>query len=68
MITLWLVSTLTRLDQTKQENMLVFAYLCSEADETNLVKLGTTCTVILPPMVSSLIGRLDSRVVITLDF
>ena len=49
-ITVCLVSSLTRLDLTKYENMLLFVY--SEAVESNLVKLETSCTVILPPTVS----------------
>ena len=39
-ITVCLVSSLTRLDLTKYENMLLFVY--SEAVESNLVKLGTS--------------------------
>ena len=41
-----LISSLTRLDLTKQENMLLSA--CSEAVESQLVKLETSGTVILP--------------------
>ena len=37
---------------TNEENMLLF--VCSEADESNLVKLETRHTVILPFMVSVL--------------
>ena len=43
----WLISSLTRLDLTKQENKLLF--VCTEAVESKLVKLETSCTVILPP-------------------
>ena len=49
-ITVRLVSSLTRLDLPKYENMLLFGY--SEAVESNLVKLETSHTVILPPTVS----------------
>ena len=41
------VSSLSRLDLTKEENMLFF--VCSEAAESKLVKLETSHTVILPP-------------------
>ena len=47
-ITLQLVSSLTRLDFTKNENML-FLYLCSD-EVKSLLKLDTIHTVILPPM------------------
>ena len=47
-----LVSGLTRLYLTKHENMLFF--VSSEAVESNLVKLETSCTVILPSTVSVL--------------
>ena len=47
-ITLQLVSSLTRLDFTKKENML-FLYLCSD-EVKSLLKLDTIHTVILPPM------------------
>ena len=46
-ITVWLVSSLTRLDLTKEDNMFLFA--CSEAVESNLVKLETVQTGIFPP-------------------
>ena len=39
MITGQLVSSLTRLDLTNEENMLLFE--CDEADESKLVKLET---------------------------
>ena len=48
-VTVQLVSSLTRLELTKKENMLLF--VCSEAVESILVKLETSRTVILPPMV-----------------
>ena len=51
-ITVHLVSILTISDMTNEENMLLF--VCSEADESNLVKLETRHTVILPFMVSVL--------------
>ena len=46
-ITVKLVSSLTRYDLTKEENMMVF--VCSEAVEPKLVQLETSCSVILPP-------------------
>ena len=52
MITVQLVSMLTRCDVTKEENMLVFE--CREAVESNFVKLETGFTVILPLMVNVL--------------
>ena len=58
-ITAWLVFSLARLELTKKENMLFF--VCSESAESILVKLETSCTVILlPPTVSVLctIGKL----------
>ena len=51
-ITVWLVSSLTRLDLTKNENMLLF--VCCEAIESKLVKLETSHTVILFPKLSFL--------------
>ena len=50
-ITEWLVSSLTRLDLTKEENIL---FVCNETVKSNLVKLETSCTVILNPTVSAL--------------
>ena len=48
-----LVSSLTRLDLTNKEILLFL--VCSEAPESKLVKLETSCcTVILPPTVSVL--------------
>ena len=47
-----LVSSETRLDLTKEENILFF--VCSEAAESKLVKLETSHTVILPLTVSVL--------------
>ena len=44
-ITVWLVSSLTRLDLTKKENMLLF--VLSEAVQSELDKLETSHTVIL---------------------
>ena len=38
-ITVWLVSSLTILDMPKEENMI---FVCSEAVESNLVKLETS--------------------------
>ena len=49
---LWLVSSLIRLDLTNKETMLLF--VCSEAVESKLVTLETSRAVILPPMVSVL--------------
>ena len=49
-ITVQLVSGLTRLELTKKENLLIF--VCSEAVESILEKLETSCTVILRPTVS----------------
>ena len=40
----------TRLTLASKENMLLF--VCKEAVESNLVKLESSCTVILPPTVS----------------
>ena len=51
-ITVCLVCRFTRLDLTKQENMLLF--LCSEAVESKLVKLETSRTVSVSPTVSVL--------------
>ena len=51
-MTLWLVSSLSRLDLTKKEKMLLLVF--SEANESKLVRLETSCTVILPPTVSVL--------------
>ena len=51
-ITVDLISSLTRLDLTTEENMLLF--VCSEAVESNLVKLEASCTMILPPIMSVL--------------
>ena len=51
-ITVQLVSSLLRLDLTKEENMLFF--VCSEAVESKLVKLETSRTVILSPIASVL--------------
>ena len=48
MITVQLVSSLTRLDLTNKENM--FFVRCVAAD-SKLLKLETSCTVILPPTV-----------------
>ena len=45
-----MVSSLTRLDLTNKENLLFF--VCSEATESKLVKLETSHTVILAPMVN----------------
>ena len=50
--TVQLVSSLTGLDLTKKENMLLF--VCSDAVESKLVKLETSHTVILPTTVSVL--------------
>ena len=47
-----LISSLTRLDLAKEENMLLFVR--SESVEFNLVNLETSHTVILPPIVSVL--------------
>ena len=52
MITVRLVSSSTRLDLTKKENMLLF--VSSEAVVSKILKLETSRTVILPPMVSVL--------------
>ena len=46
---LQLVSSLTRLELTKEENMLIMT--CSEAVESKLVKLQTSCTVVLPKQI-----------------
>ena len=51
-ITVQLVSSLTRFDLTKGENMLLF--VCSEAVVYKLVKLKTKHTVIPDPIVSVL--------------
>ena len=51
-IIVWLVSSLTGLDLTMQENMLLF--LCTETTEHKPIKLEASYTVILPPMVSVL--------------
>ena len=50
-ITVQLVSSLTRLDLTKEENMF---FVCNEATESKLVKLETSRAVILPPKVGVL--------------
>ena len=47
MITVRLVSSSTRLDLTKKENMLLF--VSSEAVVSKILKLETSRTVILPP-------------------
>ena len=56
------MQSLTRLDLTKQENMLLF--VCSEAVESKLVKLETMHTVTLPPKVSALrmLNRIDASI------
>ena len=56
------MQSLTRLDLTKQENMLLF--VCSEAVESKLVKLETMHTVTLPPKVSALrmLNRIDPSI------
>ena len=51
-ITVQMPSRLTRLALTKKENMMLF--VSSEAVESKLIKLETSCIVILPPMVSVL--------------
>ena len=51
-ITVWLVSSLTRLEMTNEGNIILFVF--SEAVYCNLVKLETSCTVMLPPTVSVL--------------
>ena len=51
-ITVWLVSSLTRLDLTKKENMWLL--VCSESAESKLVKLETSTEVILDPTMSVL--------------
>ena len=51
-ITVWLVSSLTRLELTNERNIILFVF--SEAVKCNLVKLETSRTVILPPMASVL--------------
>ena len=52
-VTVWLVvSSLTRLDLTKAENMSLL--LCSEAVESKLLKLETSRTATLLPTVSVL--------------
>ena len=43
------VSTLTGLDSTQQEDMLLFVK-CVTVMQSKLVKLQTSCTVILPPI------------------
>ena len=66
-----LVSSLTRLDLTKKEKLLLF-FICSEAVESKLVNLETSRTVMLPLKMSVLCGQsykgpmianYDSRVV-----
>ena len=47
-ITVRLVSSLTRLNLTKEENNMLL-FVSSEAVESKLVKLETCQTVILPP-------------------
>ena len=47
---------LTRLKLTHKENM--FLFVCSETVVSKLVKLETSCTVILPPIVSVLCIKL----------
>ena len=59
-ITARLVYSLTRLDLTKGENMLLFV-LCSEAVESNLVKLETSHKVRLSPTVEVLCARLTAE-------
>ena len=56
-----LVSSLTRLELTKKENMLLF--VCSEAFESILVKLETSHSVIHPPTVSVLWMRAFEKLV-----
>ena len=51
-ITEQLVSSLTRLELTNERNLILFVF--SEAVYCNLVKLETSCTVVLPPTVSVL--------------
>ena len=51
-ITVWLISFLTRLDLTEELNMVSF--VCSETVQSNMVKLETSRTVIIPPLVSVL--------------
>ena len=51
-ITVRLVYLQFRLDLTKGESMLFF--VCGEVVHSQLVKLETSCTVILPPTVSVL--------------
>ena len=51
-ITVRLVSSLTRLELTNEGNKILF--VVSEAVYCNLVKLETSWTVMLPPMVSVL--------------
>ena len=48
-----MLSSLARLDLTNEENMLLFVR-SSEAVESNLVKLETSGTMILPPQVIAL--------------
>ena len=55
-ITTQLVSSLTRLELTKEEKMLLL--VGSKAVEPKLVKLETSYTVILPPTVSVLCRHL----------
>ena len=52
-ITAQLVSSLTRLDLTKEENLLFF--VCREAATFTFVKLETSRTVILPPSTVSVL-------------
>ena len=50
--TVWMKSSLTRLDLTKEENMPLFVF--TETTESKQVKLEISRTVILPPPVSIL--------------
>ena len=54
-ITIQLVASLTRHELTIKEKMPIF--VGSEAVDSKLAKLNTSCTVILPPMVSVLCGQ-----------
>ena len=47
-ITVWLGTSLTRLELTKIED--VWLLVCSEAVKYKLVKLKSSCIVMLPPM------------------
>ena len=49
-ITGWLISSLAKLDSTTTENLWLLA--CSESAESQLVKLESSCTVIISPMES----------------